>query len=134
MKLYRYLSRLQSTIYSHREIEIKRLVIHSATALSGRIWGRLRFYDGSLLEFEEKLTLRNDDIEKVDYRYHYQRADDTCIFRYDNAPHHSELPGFPEHKHTLTGVEPAEPPDLSAVLKEIDTYLYPDARSGGESC
>jgi len=125
MKLYRYLSRLQSTIYSHREIEIERLVIHSTTALSGQIWGRLCFYDGSLLEFEEKLTLRDDDIEKIDYRHHYQRADGTCIFRYDNAPHHPGLPGFPEHKHTLTGVEPAEPPDLSEVLKEIDTYLYP---------
>ena len=125
MKLYRYLSRLQGTIYSRREIEVERLVIYSTTALSGQIWGRLRFYDGSLLEFEEKLTLRDDDIEKIDYRYHYQRADGTLVVRYDNAPHHPELPGFPNHKHTPAGIEPAVPLDLSEVLKEIDTYLYP---------
>jgi len=46
------------------------------------------------------------------------------VVRYDNAPHHPELPGFPNHRHTPTGVEPTEPPDLSEVLKEIDTYLY----------
>lgn len=125
MKLYRYLLRLQNMIYSRREIEVERLVIHPTTALSGQIWGRLRFYDGSLLEFEEKLTLRDDDIEKIDYRYHYQRADGTLVARYDNAPHHPDLPGFPNHKHTPTGVEPAKPPDLSEVLKEIDTHLYP---------
>jgi len=70
MKLYRYLARLQSTIYSRREIEVERLITHLTTAFNGRIWGRLRFYDGSLLKFEEKLTLRDDDIEKIDYRYH----------------------------------------------------------------
>jgi len=125
MKLYRYLSRLQSTIYSRREMKVERLVTHLTTALNGQIWGRLRFYDGSLLEFEEKLTLHDDDIEKIDYRYHYQRADGTLVVRYDNAPHHPELPGFPNHKHKPTGIEPTEPPDLSEVLKEIDTYLYP---------
>ena len=125
MKLYRYLSRLQSTIYSRREMKVERLVTHLTTALNGQIWGRLRFYDDSLLEFEEKLTLYDDDIEKIDYRYHYQRADGTLVVRYDNAPHHPELPGFPNHKHTRTGIEPAEPPDLSEVLKEIDAYLYP---------
>jgi hypothetical protein len=124
MKLYRYLSRLQSTIYSRREIQVERLITHLTTAFNGRIWGRLRFYDGSLLGFEEKLTLRDDDIEKIDYRYHYQRADGMLVVRYDNAPHHPELPGFPNHRHTPTGVESAEPPDLSEVLKEIDTYLY----------
>jgi len=30
----------------------------------------------------------------------------------------------PHHKHIPTGVEPAEPPDLSDVLREIDQYLY----------
>jgi hypothetical protein len=125
MKLYRYLSRLQSTIYSRREMKVERLVTHLTTALNGQIWGRLRFYDGSLLEFEEKLTLHDDDIEKIDYRYHYQCADGTLVVRYDNAPHHPGLPGFPNHKHTPTGIEPAEPPDLSEVLKEIDKHLYP---------
>jgi hypothetical protein len=102
MKLYRYLARLQSTIYSRREIEVERLITHLTTAFNGRIWGRLRFY-----------------------RYHYQRADGTLVVRYDNAPHHPDLLGFPNHKHTPTGTEPAEPPDLSEVLKEIDKHVYP---------
>jgi hypothetical protein len=123
MRLYRHLCRLQDTIYSRREIEVERLIVRPTSALGGRIWGRLRFYDGSLLEFEEKLT-QIDGVERVFYRYHYQRADGTPVFRYDNAPHHPELPNFPHHKHIGDRVEPAEPPDLSEVLKEIDGILY----------
>ena len=60
------------------------------------------------------------------YNYHYQRADGTLVFRYDNAPHYPDLPGFPEHKHSGGQVLSAPAPDLSQVLIEADRYLYPD--------
>ncbi len=60
-----------------------------------------------------------------DYRRHYQRADGRRVFRYDNAPHYPDLPGFPAHKHEDDWVVPAPAPDLSEVLQEIDGHLYP---------
>jgi hypothetical protein len=54
----------------------------------------------------------------------YQRADSRRVFRYDNAPHHRELPGFPEHKHEESRIVSAGAPDLNQVLREIDSYLY----------
>ncbi|HKZ86197.1 MAG TPA: DUF6516 family protein [Anaerolineae bacterium] len=56
------------------------------------------------------------------YSYHYQRADASLIFRYDDTPHYSELPGFPHHKHdgSEQNVVAVTPPDLAAVLKEIE--------------
>jgi hypothetical protein len=63
----------------------------------------------------------------TDYAYHYQRVNGRLVFRYDNAPHHRELPGFPEHKHEENQIVTAGAPDLNQVLREIDNYLY---RSG----
>ncbi len=59
-----------------------------------------------------------DSAEVMDWAMAYDS------FRYDNAPHFPDLPGFPDHKHTPQGVEPAEPPDLSDVLREVDEHLY----------
>jgi len=127
-RLSHYLDRLYATIHSRREIEVEEFHILDRSDVPDRtseLLVRLRFWDGSLLQMEEALIARRFTIIKVRYSYHYQRADGTLVVRYDNAPHHPELPGFPNHKHTPAGIEPAEPPDLSEVLNEIDTYLYP---------
>jgi hypothetical protein len=127
-KLSRYLDRLYATVQSRREIEVEAFELLDHSAMAGRtseIFMRLRFWDGSLLQVEEALVARTFAIVKVRYTYHYQQADGTLVFRYDNAPHYPDLPGFPEHKHEGERVLPAPPPDLSQVLKEIDGYLYP---------
>jgi len=33
------------------------------------------------------------------YAYYWLNADNRLIVGWDNAPHHSHLPGFPHHKH-----------------------------------
>jgi hypothetical protein len=127
-RLSHYLDRLYATIHSRREIKVEEFCILDRSDVPDRtseLRARLRFWDGSLLQVEEALIAKRFTIVKVRYSYHYQRADGTLIVRYDNAPHHPELPGFPNHKHTPAGIEPAKPPDLGEVLKEIDTYLYP---------
>ena len=125
MRLKRHLRRLQDTIYSRREIEVEHLRIEEALPdRMGAIESRLRFYDGSLLEFDETLITKRLILVKTDYSYHYQRADGSLVFRYDSAPHHPELPGSPCHKHIGEQVVPTDPPDLSEVLREIDGFLY----------
>ena len=76
------------------------------------------------------MTLQGHRVRKSKYAYHYQRADGQRVFRYDNAPHYPDLPGFPKHKHEDERVVPAPAPDLSKVLREIDGYLYPSGRAG----
>lgn len=81
-------------------VEDFELFDQSATAgRTSELFVRLRFWDGSLLQVKEALAVRALAIVKVRYNYHYQRADGTQIFRYDNAPHYPDLPGFPEHKY-----------------------------------
>jgi hypothetical protein len=126
MRLRQYLERLRDTIYSRREIEVEYLrVVEVLADCLGAIEGRLRFHDHSLLKFTETVIERGIILVKTDYAYHYQRADGTLVFRYDNAPHHPEVSTFPDHIHIEGRVEAAEPPDLSKVLRRIDELLYP---------
>jgi hypothetical protein len=90
--LTRYLYRLCDTIISRGDIKIERLDFDVQSKLSGVIEGRLKFHDGSLLQFDEGILLRGRQIIKQRYNYHYQNLADELIFRYDNAPHHPHIP------------------------------------------
>ena len=129
LNLSRYLDRLYAMIHSRHEIVVEEFEFLDQSAAAGRtseIFMRLRFWDGSLLQVEEALVVRAFAIVKVRYNYHYQRADGTQVFRYDNAPHYPDLAGFPAHKHEGDQVLSAPAPDLSQVLRETDGYLFPE--------
>jgi hypothetical protein len=122
--LHNYLSRIEATIRSRGDIVPQGLSIEAESSLIGHIVDRLIFHDGSFLAVEEVVFAADHKVEKLRYSYHYQKGD-RLIFRYDNAPHHPELPTFPHHKHVDDRVEPCQEPDLQDVLREIDARLYP---------
>jgi Family of unknown function (DUF6516) len=101
------------------------ITLDKRTSRSGLIRGDLFFTDGSRLYFRELVEIQ-DDIVRLMYSYHYQDGHDRLIFRYDDTPHHTELDGFPHHKHIAdeATVEQANPPDLASVLSEIE-LIYP---------
>lgn len=119
-----YLHRLYDSINSRGYVQIEQLVFDNRSNQRGSIRGRLRFYDNSLLDFGEVLVVRNGQIVKLRYAYHYQDAGGGMIFRYDNAPHHPEVSTHPNHKHAGSAIEPAQPPDLSEVLREIEQLIF----------
>ena len=111
MRLRRYLERLRDTIYSRREIHVEYFRVEEVLSdRLGAIEGRLRFYDGSLLQLDETVIGRGVVLVKTDYAYHYQRADGTLVFRYDNAPHHPEVPTYPDHIHIGSAWRPPSHP------------------------
>lgn len=125
MSLYSYLARVGDILHARQDILIENFQIMLTTA-GAILQARLRFYDRSILivvEEVERAGLR--DVRRLAYKYHYQSADETFIFRYDDAPHHPHLLFFPHHKHIGGSVIDAEPPDLAAVLREIDALIYP---------
>ncbi len=136
MRLDRYVHRLADTILSRRDITVEELLYDDQltegdSAFDARLW----FPDGSLLEVAEVLVVQYGILlNKLRYSYHYQAADGQLLFRYDNAPHFPCLPGFPHHKHVGDKPpEPATPPDLSDVLREIDAFLYPNNTQSAET-
>ena len=85
----------------------------------------IHFIDNSLLHFRELFVKQGNPIKKT-YTYHYQQADGTMVFRYDNAPHFPKLPTAPHHKHVgENDVITADSPDLESVLKEIEALIKP---------
>lgn len=91
----------------------------------GYVAGAVRFEYGYALHFVEVM-----DVEigrKLKYRYQCMDARQELIFRYDNAPHHSEIPTFPHHKHLPAQIEASKEPSLGAVLLEISRIIKMEA-------
>lgn len=129
MRLRQHLELIQNILNSRQEITIESFRLQEiAPGREGIIEARLRFWDGSLLEFVEVLIEHGVVLVKTEYAYHYQDAQNRLIFRYDNAPHHPEISTHPHHKHTARTIEPAMPPHLGDVIAEIDEALYPENR------
>jgi len=120
----RYLHRLYDTIISRGYVEIEHLSFDELPGRQGIIQGRLKFHDGSLLDFDEVILLRREQLVKLRYAYHYQNEAGELIFRYDNAPHYPNIVTYPHHKHVGFAVEPTQVPDLSEILREIEELIF----------
>jgi hypothetical protein len=125
MRLRRHLAQVSDMLVARAEIVVEAFIAEETVPnLEGNLQGRLRFWDNSLLVFSEVLVTQGVILQKVEYSYHYQTADGTLIFRYDNSPHHRQIATFPHHKHTTEGIVDSRPLHLIDVLREIDTILY----------
>jgi hypothetical protein len=48
---------------------------------------------------------------------------ESLIFRYDNAPHHPEVPTFPNHKHLPIGLVESVALCFVDVFSEIEAHV-----------
>ena len=121
----RYLQTLLDTVAASPIVRSSSVLFDKRTLDAGLIRGELTFADGSCLYFRELVEMQARVI-RIMYSYHYQREDGSLIFRYDDTPHFRTLPQFPHHKHvgSQANAFPSQPPDLIAVLREIET-MYP---------
>jgi hypothetical protein len=60
----------------------------------------LNFATGHELHLVEYVVIQNDQIQRSKYRYQLLSIDNKPLARWDNAPHHKEIPTFPFHRHT----------------------------------
>lgn len=87
---------------------------------------RISLKDGGLLEMMERVIVEgNSPLCHTTYRFHWQDAKGRLIHRWDNAPHHPHLPGFPYHLHLgeNMSVETSEPITGLMLLGEIDSLM-----------
>ena len=115
-----YFRQIEALITSSGIITSSTITYDKRSSYVGFIRGSTYFLDGSELHFREFVNIQRH-VERYMYVYHYQRADGTLIFRYDNTRHFPDLPNFPHHKHEEdeTSVVPTTEPDLQTILKEI---------------
>lgn len=120
-----YFQELLDAIAASPIVRLHDVTLDKRTPRAGLIRGELYFADGSRLHFRELVQIQTG-ILRLRYSYHYQRANDALIFRYDDTPHHPDLPNSPHHKHlgSETNIVSADAPDLLAVLREVEA-TYP---------
>lgn len=82
-------------------------------------------FNGDLLEAFEFVVITRDQIQILTYRIHWQSGDGRLKRRWDNAPHHQDIPTFPYHVHhgPAEGVDPSEPMTIQKVLALIEEEL-----------
>ncbi len=127
MNVDQYFQAIQALLAESEVILSHSMTYDKRSYSVGFVRGDIYFRDASLLHIREFVNIIEGVVERYMYVYHYQTAAADLIFRYDNTPHFPNLGGFPHHKHTEqeSNVEPAAPPDLTAVLDEI-RRLLPD--------
>ncbi|MFZ3064621.1 MAG: DUF6516 family protein [Nitrospirota bacterium] len=85
--------------------------------------GSLLFIDLSILEIAIFANKLHNEVFIDKYRFHYMDKEGHILFRYDNAPHHPEIPSFPHHKHISNKIVPSNLTSLKDVLNEITAII-----------
>lgn len=75
----------------------------------------LTLADNSILHVNEFLSE-----ETFRYSYHWQDKDGKLKVRWDNSPHHREIPTFPHHMHIKRKIESSSIHNLEKVLEWIE--------------
>jgi hypothetical protein len=76
--------------------------------------------DGSLFYIRE-LTTKTE----TKYSYHLQTKTGRLIYRWDNAPHHRDIPTFPHHKHigSEKSISPTEEVTFEQIFKVVTKHI-----------
>lgn len=85
--------------------------------------GMIRFKEGSELHLFEYAIIAEKSTKVQSYRYHFQDDGENLIFRYDNAPHHSEIKTHPHHLHEPDGIHSTKHPELEDVFDKAMEFV-----------
>ncbi len=114
-----YFNHVQQLINHTPDAAIERYEEQLLSETRGGLRIRLRFPDDALLEISEAIVIVAGEPHWIAYRYHYQGPSTELVFRYDDAPHHPEIPTHPDHKHSRDQVLGNPRPSIDQVLLEV---------------
>ena len=118
-----YLNHIEQAIIHDNNLYVERYQEEILTQQRVNLRIRLRLHQTHLLEINEAIIITNNQLEFLDYRYHFQDQENHLVFRYDSTPHFPNLSTFPHHKHLPDDVISSQKPDLTQVLKEALDFL-----------
>jgi hypothetical protein len=121
--LSNYLNQVEQAVLLYSNIYVERYEEEILTQNRANIRIRLRFNQTHLLEINEAIIVADNQLQFLDYRYHFQNEHNHLIFRYDSTPHFPNLPNFPHHKHLSDKVIAAEKPEIAQVLQEAVVWV-----------
>jgi len=112
---------LQSSVVLDYKI-LKRVIAPA----DGKIRIKVVFTDESLVEIFEYVSISERGLTLSKYSFHWQDQDGRLKCRWDNAPHHPELSGAPQHQHLSeqSVVSVITIPDIFIVFDEMEKRLF----------
>jgi len=125
MQVKDYFSEIQNLLRGSAFIENVDVKYDAKSKTVGLIHGNIGMVDGSTLQFLELIDRKDNEIIRPKYRFHFMDSADKMIFRYDNAPHHPEVPTYPHHKHIRDEekLKQSKEIGLRDVLSEIEGMI-----------
>ncbi len=99
MKIGDYFSGIERSLRRIKGAEIYNdITCLASDDYNGLVRCRVLFWDGSYLDLYEVVSTELGHPIKIHYTYIYLKNGER-VFRYDNAPHHPEIPTHPHHIH-----------------------------------
>ena len=120
--LENYLADVKASLTASSAVKDIEIVDEFITSVSGYLEYKILMVDNSILYISEYFTISEDIIKRDKYSYHHQK-NNVLLTRWDNAPHHKELPLFPHHVHRKNGVFESKEMSVDDVLKEISETM-----------
>ncbi len=111
-------------------------LIQAFDVVEERVWSdrgyvrvRLTLCNGDFVEAAEYFTSDGEQLVTQRYRYQWMDAVRRVLRkRWDNVPHHPDLPTFPDHVHVNDDqhVEPSTPLSIMALLSILANAIITD--------
>ena len=118
-----YLNQVEQAIVQCPNLHVERYEEEILTSLRANLRIRLRLTQTHLLEINEAIVITDNQLNFLDYRYHFQDERNCLVFRYDSTPHFPDISTFPHHKHLPNDVISSQKPEIIQVLKEATELL-----------
>ncbi|MFM6757074.1 MAG: toxin TumE, partial [Dolichospermum sp.] len=77
------LNQVEQVVLMYSNVYVERYEEEILTPNRANIKIRLRFHQTHLLEINEAIVVANNQLQFLDYRYHFQNEHNYLIFRYD---------------------------------------------------
>lgn len=118
-----YFNQVEQAIVQYQNTYVERYEEEILTPQRANLRIRLRLNQTHLLEINEAITIADNQLEFLDYRYHFQDERNCLVFRYDSTPHFPNLSTFPHYKHLPDDGISSHQPEIIQVLKEATELL-----------
>jgi len=120
-----YFSQVSDAVNKNSRIVCQNISFRQISDTEAYIRGDLHLHGGFILYMAEYVTVEAPDVvRRPKYRYQLQDHNNTLTARWDNAPHHSEVPTYPFHRHCKDGQIISSPEmNIRKLLAELDDVL-----------
>jgi hypothetical protein len=119
-----YYSSLQAIIEGEPLVSSSDLTLREIDSAECYVRGSLFLVGGYVLHVAEYVITDPEPPSRIKYRYQLLDPRGRPVRRWDNAPHHRDVPSFPDHWHDEhDDAHPCQPVAIDYVLGEVESLL-----------